>query len=182
MMRSADIKRKTKETTVSVSLNLDGTGTAQIKTDDQFLTHMLETFSRYASFDLQVDASGDNFHHLIEDVAISLGEAFKAALGETPIERVASFMMPMDDALVTASVDIVDRAWCDADCPDELYLHFFRSFAMSAGLTLHIIIHRGFDEHHLIEASFKALGKALKNATVVRSDVLSTKNKVILEK
>ena len=97
------------------------------------------------------------------------------------MERVSYFILPMDDALVMAAVDIVDRPWCDADCPDDVYLHFFRSFAMSSGMTLHILVYRGFDDHHIIEASFKALGKALKNAVAVRNDVLSTKNKVITE-
>lgn len=180
-MRSSTLKRKTKETNISVKLNLDGTGASAICIEDQFFKHMLETFSRYGSFNLDITATGDNMHHLIEDVAITLGNAFKSALGETPVERVSFFILPMDDALVMASVDIVDRPWCDVDCPDDLYLHFFRSFAMSSGMTLHILVYRGFDEHHIIEASFKALGKALKNAVVVRKDLLSTKSKVITE-
>lgn len=180
-MRSATLKRKTKETDISVKLNLDGIGASAICIEDQFFKHMLETFSRYGSFNLDITATGDNMHHLIEDVAITLGNAFKSALGETPVERVSFFILPMDDALVMASVDIVDRPWCDVDCPDDLYLHFFRSFAMSSGMTLHVLVYRGFDEHHIIEASFKALGKALKNAVVVRKDLLSTKSKVITE-
>lgn len=180
-MRSSTLKRKTKETDISVKLNLDGTGASAICIEDQFFKHMLETFSRYGSFNLDITATGDNMHHLIEDVAITLGNAFKSALGETPVERVSFFILSMDDALVMASVDIVDRPWCDVDCPDDLYLHFFRSFAMSSGMTLHILVYRGFDEHHIIEASFKALGKALKNAVVVRKDLLSTKSKVITE-
>lgn len=180
-MRSATLKRKTKETDISVKLNLDGTGASAICIEDQFFKHMLETFSRYGSFNLDITATGDNMHHLIEDVAITLGNAFRSALGEIPVERVSFFILPMDDALVMASVDIVDRPWCDVDCPDDLYLHFFRSFAMSSGMTLHILVYRGFDEHHIIEASFKALGKALKNAVVVRKDLLSTKSKVITE-
>ena len=180
-MRSTHLKRKTKETDISVTLNLDGTGLSTVCIEDQFLKHMLETFSKYSSFDLNITATGDNMHHLIEDVAITLGDAFKSALGETPVERVSFFILPMDDALVMASVDLVDRPWCDAYCPDDLYLHFFRSFAMSSGMTLHIMVYRGFDDHHIIEASFKALGKALKSAVVVRKDILSTKNKVIME-
>ncbi len=180
-MRSTHLKRKTKETDISVTLNLDGTGLSTVCIEDQFLKHMLETFSKYSSFDLNITATGDNMHHLIEDVAITLGDAFKSALGETPVERVSFFILPMDDALVMASVDLVDRPWCDVDCPDDLYLHFFRSFAMSSGMTLHIMVYRGFDDHHIIEASFKALGKALKSAVVVRKDILSTKNKVIME-
>ena len=180
-MRSAEVKRKTKETEIVVNLELDGTGASRIESDDQFLKHMLETLSRYASFDLEMKISGDNAHHIVEDTAIALGEAFKVALKDLPVERTSFFTIPMDDALVTASVDIVDRPWCDVDCPDDLYMHFFRSFAMSSGITLHIVIHRGFDIHHLIEASFKSLGKALKGAVVIRSDILSTKDKVLLE-
>lgn len=180
-MRAASLKRKTKETDISIKIDLDGTGASAVCVDDQFFKHMLETFSRYSSFDLNITATGDNTHHLIEDVAIALGRAFKSALGEEPVERVSFFTLPMDDALVMASVDIVDRPWCDADCPDDLYLSFFRSFSMASGITLHILVYRGFDDHHIIEASFKALGKALKNAVVVRKDLLSTKSKVIME-
>ncbi|MBI0583465.1 MAG: imidazoleglycerol-phosphate dehydratase [Methanomassiliicoccus sp.] len=177
-MREAKLSRKTRETSISLSLYLDGAGTAKVSVDDQFLQHMLETLSRYASFDLTMDATGDNPHHLVEDVAIALGTAFRQALGETPVERIASAMVPMDDALVTAAVDIVDRPYCDADCPDPLYSHFLRSFSMSSGITLHVIVHRGLDDHHVVEASFKALGTALKRAVVPRESVLSTKDAV----
>jgi imidazoleglycerol-phosphate dehydratase len=177
-MREAKLTRKTKETSVSVSLKIDGAGTGKISVDDQFLGHMVETLSRYASFDLAMEATGDNPHHLIEDVAIALGTAFRQALGDGPVERIASAMVPMDDALVTAAVDIVDRPYCDVDCPDPLYSHFFRSFSMSSGITLHIIVHRGLDDHHVVEASFKAMGTALRRAVVLRERVLSTKDAV----
>lgn len=177
-MREAKLTRKTRETNIALALNVDGTGKPEIKTDDQFLRHMVETLTRYASFDLTLEASGDNQHHLVEDVAIALGTAFRQALGDMPVERVSSAVVPMDDALVTAAVDIIDRPYCDADCPDLLYSHFFRSFAMSSGITLHIVVHRGMDEHHIVEASFKALGIALKQAAVPRENVLSTKDAV----
>jgi imidazoleglycerol-phosphate dehydratase len=177
-MREAKLSRKTKETSVSLSLNLDGTGRSKVTTDDQFLKHMLETLTRYASFDLTLEATGDNQHHLVEDVAIALGAAFRQALGDVPVDRIASAMVPMDDALVTVAVDIVDRPYCDADCPDALYAHFFRSFAMSSGITLHAIANRGLDDHHIIEATFKALGTALRKAIVPRENVLSTKDAV----
>jgi imidazoleglycerol-phosphate dehydratase len=102
----------------------------------------------------------------VEDVAIALGTAFRQALGEVPVERIASTMVPMDDALITVAVDIVDRPYCDVDCPDLLYSHFLRSFSMSSGITLHAIVHRGLDEHHVVEATFKALGSALRKAVV----------------
>lgn len=177
-MRTAKMERSTRETKISVELNIDGKGDFDVVTDIQFLKHMVETFARYASFDIRLDASGDNEHHIIEDTAITLGEALVKALGEAPIARMATAVLPMDDALVMASLDIADRPYADIDCPDNLYHHFFRSFAMSAGMTLHILKIRGFDEHHIIEASFKTLGTALKEAVVPRSTELSTKDSV----
>lgn len=177
-MREAKLTRKTRETNISLSLYLDGGGKASVTVDDQFLRHMLETLTKYAAFDLTLDAEGDNQHHLVEDVAIALGTSFRQALGDRPVERIASSLVPMDDALVTVAVDIIDRPYCDADCPDPLYSHFFRSFAMSSGITLHIIIERGLDDHHVVEASFKALGLALRRAVVPRENVLSTKDAV----
>ncbi|MEA4977234.1 MAG: imidazoleglycerol-phosphate dehydratase [Methanomassiliicoccaceae archaeon] len=175
--RRAKVERGTRETKVVAELDLDGTGVFQVDCSIQFLKHMVETLARYASFDLKLVAEGDNDHHITEDVAITLGDAFKKALGNGPVERVATEFIPMDDALVMVSVDIVDRPFADIDCPDDLYAHFFRSFAMSAGLTLHIDVFRGFDEHHIVEASFKSLGKALHKATVPRKTELSTKDR-----
>jgi imidazoleglycerol-phosphate dehydratase len=176
-VRSAKLNRQTKETDVSIELNMDGTGKASVRCDEQFLRHMLETFARYSSFDLEVQAKGDNDHHLVEDVAIVLGQAFREALGEGPVERIASAVVPMDDALVEVDLDIVDRPYAEIDCPDVLYHHFLRSFAMSSGITLHVIIKRGFDDHHMVEATFKALGTALRRATARRETVLSTKDR-----
>lgn len=176
--RRARMERSTKETQIVTELYLDGTGISGVECEDQFLKHMTETMARYASFDLKLKAGGDNDHHIVEDVAITLGTLFKKCLGDAPVERVATEFIPMDDALAMVSVDIVDRPYADIDCPDALYSHFFRSFAMAAGLTLHISVLRGFDEHHIIEASFKALGRALYKATRIRGEVLSTKDKV----
>ncbi len=176
--RAASIKRETRETTVSVELNLDGSGQFDVECDIQFLKHMVETVARYADFDIKMKASGDNDHHLIEDAAITLGKALREALGETPIERMATATVVMDDAMVMTSLDLVDRPYCEADCPDPLYIHFFRSFAMTAGITLHILVIRGFDEHHIIEAGFKSMGKALKEAVKVRCTELSNKGAV----
>ncbi len=172
------MERSTRETQIVTELYLDGTGASDVECEDQFFKHMTETMARYASFDLKLKAGGDNDHHITEDVAITLGTAFKKCLGDVPVERVATEFIPMDDALVMVSVDIVDRPYADIDCPDPLYSHFFRSLAMAAGLTLHISVLRGFDEHHMIEASFKALGRALYKATRVRGEILSTKDKV----
>lgn len=176
--RRAKLERDTRETQISAELNLDGTGEFRVDCEIQFLKHMVETMVRYASFDLKMNAGGDNDHHITEDVAITLGTVMKMSLGEESVERVATEFVPMDDALVMVSVDIVDRPYADVECPDPLYAHFFRSFAMAAGLTLHISVMRGFDEHHIVEASFKALGKALYKATRVRGSELSTKDKV----
>jgi len=175
--RKASVERKTKETNVSISIDIDGSGKYDVACEEQFLRHMLETFSRYSSFDLKISASGDNEHHLIEDVAIVLGSAVREAIGDTPVERIGSAIVPMDDALVEVTLDIIDRPYADIDCPDAIWHHFLRSFAMSAGITLHVIVKRGFDDHHTVEASIKALGTALKRAVVPRNDVLSTKAK-----
>ena len=176
--RTAAIERKTRETQIDVDLNLDGTGKFDVKCDDQFLKHMIETFSRYSNIDIKMKASGDNEHHLVEDVGITLGKTLVKALGSEPIERMYTKTVVMDDALVMTSLDIVDRPYAEIDCPDPLYHHFFRSFAMSAGITLHMMVIRGFDEHHIIEAGFKSLGLAIKGAIVRRSTELSTKDKV----
>ena len=178
--RKSDIERSTRETKISVSLDVDGSGRFQVDSGIQFLKHMTETLARYASFDLTMKADGDNDHHIIEDCAITLGKALREAIGDQPIERMATAVVPMDDALVMASLDLVDRPYADVDLPDPLYTHFMRSFAMSAGMTLHIVVIRGFDDHHIVEASFKAVGKALSQAVRPRSVELSTKDREII--
>ena len=176
--RIAKMERKTRETQISVELNVDGTGKYDVDCDNQFLKHMIETLSRYSDMDITMKAAGDNDHHLIEDVGITLGKAFAKALDDKPIERMATSTVVMDDAMMMTSLDIVDRPYCEVDCPDALYQHFMRSFAMSAGITLHIVQIRGYDEHHIIEASFKSMGKALKGAVAYRDSELSTKDRV----
>ena len=176
--RTATIERKTRETQITIDVNLDGSGKFDVECDIQFLKHMIETFARYSNIDIKMKASGDNEHHLIEDVGIALGKVFVKALGSDPIERMCTKTVVMDDALVMTSLDIVDRPYAEVDCPDPLYHHFFRSFAMSAGITLHIMVIRGFDEHHIIEAGFKSMGLAIKGAIVKRATELSTKDKV----
>lgn len=179
--RVAKIERKTRETDISVALNLDGSGKFDVECDIQFLKHMVETFARYSNIDITLRATGDNDHHLIEDVGITLGKAFAEALDGSPIERMATATVVMDDAMVMTSLDIVDRPYCETDLPDPLYQHFMRSFAMSAGITLHIMQFRGFDEHHIIEAGFKSMGKATAAAIVKRDTELSTKDRVKVE-
>lgn len=178
--RKSEIERSTRETRVSVALDIDGTGMFDVTSDIQFLKHMSETLARYASFDLTMSAEGDNDHHIIEDAAITLGKALRQALGDGSIERMGTAVVPMDDALVMASLDLVDRPYADVDLPDPIYTHWMRSFAMSAGMTLHIVVIRGFDEHHIVEAAFKAVGKALSQAVRPRSVELSTKDREII--
>lgn len=175
--RSSKLERSTRETDVSVELCIDGTGEFDIECDIRFLKHMIETLARYASFDIVMKASGDDEHHIIEDVAITLGTALKNALDGAPIERMSTSILPMDDALIMTSIDLADRPYAEVDCPDPMYIHFLRSFAMSSGMTIHVVRIRGFDEHHIIEATFKTLGKALGCAVSPRRTELSTKDR-----
>ncbi|MBR7152502.1 MAG: imidazoleglycerol-phosphate dehydratase [Candidatus Methanomethylophilaceae archaeon] len=175
--RAARIERQTRETQISVELDIDGTGRFDVDCDIQFLKHMVETLARYASFDIKVSAHGDNDHHIIEDTAITIGRAFTQAMDGRPIERMGTAFVPMDDALVMTSLDLVDRPYADIECPHPDYHHFMRSFAMTAGITLHVMVLRGFDEHHIVEAGFKSMGRALKDAVKVRDTELSTKDR-----
>ena len=177
-MRTRKIRRKTKETNVSVRLGLDGRGSYSIDIPDKWLRHMLESVARFGKFDLEVKADGDFNHHVIEDVAITLGKALRDALQGRPVQRVGSATVPMDDALVTVSVDLVDRPYCQVDLPDEMLEHFLRSFAMEARITLHNVVVRGKNFHHINEATFKALGMALYQATRPSENLKSTKGKV----
>jgi imidazoleglycerol-phosphate dehydratase len=177
MDRKAEMVRETRETEVRLVLDLDGTGRTEVRCEERFLRHMVETLGRYAGFDLTLEATGDLVHHLVEDVAIVLGRTFKQCLGEAPIERTSFSIVPMDDALVQVAVDIIERPYAEVDCPDPLFGHFLRSFAMSSGITLHVTVLRGNDTHHIVEASFKALGKALREAVRPRGEELSTKDR-----
>ena len=176
--RTAAVERKTRETDVSVKLDLDGSGEYDVKCQIPFLKHMTETLSRYSSVDMTVKASGDDDHHIIEDAAITLGSALKKAIGTQPIYRMSTKTVAMDDALVMVSIDLADRPYAEVECPDPLYAHFFRSLAMSSGMTMHTMIMRGFDNHHIIEATFKALGLCLKDSLRIRNKELSTKDTV----
>jgi imidazoleglycerol-phosphate dehydratase len=176
--RTAAVKRGTKETEISVKLDLDGSGEYDISCSLQFLKHMLETLSRYSSVDMKIGISGDDDHHVTEDAAITIGSALKKAIGTIPICRMSTRTVAMDDALVMVSVDIADRPYADIECPDTLYTHFFRSFAMSSGMTMHIMVLRGRDDHHITEAAFKSLGLCIKDAIRVRSREISTKDTV----
>ncbi|MFO7892424.1 MAG: imidazoleglycerol-phosphate dehydratase [Longimicrobiales bacterium] len=168
------LKRETKET--QVRIGLEG---SDIATDDPFLTHMLVTLARYAGLPLTVAATGDLRHHLIEDVAITLG----ALLGrETPATcaRYGTATVPMDDALVQVVLDAGGRPHFEGELPSDLYEHFFRSLALNAGWTLHVRVIRGRDRHHTVEAAFKALGMAVRQARAESGAVFSTKGSVAM--
>lgn len=177
--RQATVKRKTKETRITVSLRLDGEGRARLDLAEPYLIHMLETLAKYAGFDLEISASGDRGHHLIEDVALTLGRALREAMGEVPVTRIAHAVVPMDEALVLVAVDLIDRPFAEVDAlPDRMYSHFLRSFATEGRFALHLSVLRGLNDHHIIEAGFKALGLSLRQALARSRTVLSTKSQV----
>lgn len=176
--RKAELTRKTKETNISLKLNIDGSGRCKCEMPDEFLRHMVETLAKYSAVDLEITANGDIAHHLVEDVAIVLGRAVREALGDGPIMRIASATVPMDEALVQVTVDLIDRPFVHLDVPDQMYEHFVRSFAMELRATVHTVVLRGKDQHHIVEATFKALGLALKDAMTSSATTMSTKSSV----
>lgn len=182
MPREAQITRKTKETDISVTLRLDGTGEGRISTTVPFFDHMLTLFARHGFFDLAVAAKGDadvDFHHVVEDVGICLGEAFRRALGDmTGIARYGHASLPMIEALADVSVDVSARPHLVFRCPlarekvgtfdVELVEEFLRAFSQSSGVCLHVNVPYGSNAHHTVEAVFKGLGRAMSDA--VRPD------------
>jgi imidazoleglycerol-phosphate dehydratase/histidinol-phosphatase len=190
--RFAKISRTTGETDITVELNLDGTGKSDIRTGTGFFDHMLDQVARHGNFDLKINAQGnikDNGHHLIEDVAICLGEAFmKAAGSKKGIERY-SFVLPMDDCLAQVAVDMGGRSWLVwevkfsdtriGEIPSEMFMHFFKSFSDNAKCNLNIKA-EGDNEHHKIEAVFKAFARAMKNAVKKTGSILLPSTKGIL--
>ena len=176
--RRASISRETSETSVKARVDIDGQGKYECSISDDFLRHMVETLAKYSGIDLNMTANGDIEHHLIEDVAITLGRAFREALGDAPVKRISSATVPMDEALVQVTVDLIDRPFVHLELPDQMYEHFVRSFAMELKATVHTVVIRGKDAHHIIEATFKALGLALKDAMKQTSSTMSTKSSV----
>ena len=178
MPRTAEVTRKTGETDIQIKLDLDGSGVCDIDTGVPFFDHMLNAFGRHGQFDLTVHAVGDvevDAHHTVEDTGIVLGEAFCQALGDKAgITRFADSTIPMDETLVMAAVDISGRgqAYCDLPLPTEsvgsfdteLAVEFFYAFARDAKLTLHVRELAGENSHHIIEAAFKATGRAMRFA------------------
>jgi imidazoleglycerol-phosphate dehydratase len=184
MTRSSKQHRVTKETTVDLVLEVDGSGNASASTGIPFFDHMLEQLGKHAGFDLQIDATGDlevDLHHTVEDVGIVLGAAFKESLGDKAgVRRFANSLVPLDEALVQVALDLSGRPflvyevdpvveWIGTFDP-QLAEEFWRAFAFAAGITLHIRSLAGRNGHHVIEASFKGVARALRDAVKIESD------------
>jgi imidazoleglycerol-phosphate dehydratase len=191
--RTASRSRVTKETSIEMSIDLDGTGVTDISTGIPFYDHMLDQLGRHGGFDLAIRADGDlhiDTHHTVEDVAITLGESFREALGDkVGVRRFASGSFPLDEALVSVALDLSGRPFVvwEVEMPESLPLgtpafdpqlaeHAVTSFATAAGITLHVSLQRGRNAHHIIEATFKGLARCLRDAVRVEGSALpSTK-------
>jgi imidazoleglycerol-phosphate dehydratase len=174
------VERETSETRIRLEVNR-GEGRATISTGLRFLDHMMNTLARYSRLDMSLEATGDLKHHLIEDVGIAFGAAV-AKITPATCARYAHRVIPMDDALVEAALDLGGRPFYRGPVPSSLYDHWFRSFADHAHATLHLRVLRGEDRHHVVEAAFKALGLALRRALTPGTEVFSTKGSVVLER
>jgi len=195
-MRQASVSRTTKETTISVTINLDGAGHYAVKTGIGFLDHMLEQLSRHSLIDLTVEAKGDlhiDFHHTTEDVGICVGEALAQALGNRMgITRYASAVIPMDETLTEVAIDLSNRPYLIwgvsfskpklGEMDTELFKEWFQAFAQSAGATVHVQNRYGENNHHIIESCFKGLARCLRTAIDIdprKADAIpSTKGKL----
>jgi len=191
-MRKSKVTRKTTETDIALELNLDGRGKSRVEIPLKFLSHMLESFSKHSGFDLSIVASGDleiDDHHLVEDVGIALGEALNEALGDKKgITRMAHSIVPMEDSKAEVSVDLSGRPYANVELPfsqfedrrvgdtsKENIVHLLESFALNGKFNLNMKV-EGKNDHHKVEAAFKALAKALKEAVkVTGADIPSTK-------
>ena len=183
-MRKVSIARKTKETDIILSLDLDGKGANVISTGCGFFDHMLELFARHGRFDLDVKCVGDvqvDYHHTVEDVGIVLGQAFKKALGDMKgITRYGTTILPMDESLILTSLDISGRSFLKydlpvratkiGDFPVELVEEFLLAFVRHAGITLHVVKMAGTNSHHVIEGAFKSLARSLKDAVKIEEE------------
>ena len=192
-MRTAQIDRKTAETDISLSLNLDGTGTSEIQTGCGFLDHMLTLFAKHGRFDLTVRCAGDTYvddHHTVEDIGIALGQAFQTALGEKRgICRYGNMILPMDEALILSAVDLSGRSYLgyQLNIPTqkvgtfdtELVEEFFLGFVRNCECNLHITSLAGTNSHHIIEGAFKSVARSMKAAVSIdaafANDIMSTK-------
>ncbi len=195
MPRTVSVERVTKETQIRLVLDIDGTGDAKICTSVPFLDHMLNLFARHGQFNLQIEATGDidiDFHHTVEDIGIALGDAFRQALGDKRgISRYGHAVVPMDETLVSATVDLSGRSYLVyqvnlpkikiGDFDVELVREFFSAFAGNCAANLHLNLVYGDNTHHIVEACFKAFARALDGATQLDpriEGVLTTKGKL----
>ena len=191
MARKSVVKRETQETSVGLELDLDGSGKWEITTGIRMFDHLLSQLAQHGKFDIKCAANGADAHHVVEDVAICLGKAFREALGERRgIVRMGNALVPMDDALVMVAVDLSGRAYTVLDLPfsdndmtgfpSDLVRHFLESFAAEARMNLHALVHYGANDHHKAEAIFKGLGRALDMAARLDlrlgNDLPTTKN------
>lgn len=181
MSRTSRIARKTNETNIELALNIDGKGKATLETGVPFMTHMLDLFAKHGQFDLNITANGDteiDAHHTTEDIGICLGQVLKEALGDKKgIKRYGNAFVPMDEALAQVVVDLSNRPHLEmraefpsqkvGDFDTELVHEFLWKLALEARMNLHVIVHYGKNTHHIIEAIFKALGRALDEATTI---------------
>lgn len=192
-MRTAQIERNTNETQIRLTLNVDGRGQYQVDTGCGFLNHMLELFTRHGSFDLEVTCQGDtqvDDHHTVEDIGIALGKAFARALGDLRgVQRYGNFLLPMDEALVLCAVDLSGRGYLgwQMELPTEkvgtfdteLAEEFWIAFSRNCGATLHFQQMAGRNSHHILEAAFKGMGRALRQAVAIEpgreNEIPSTK-------
>lgn len=184
-MRKGKIERRTNETDIRLELNLDGMGRCTVTTGCGFLDHMLELFTKHGRFDLKLDCEGDRYvddHHTVEDIGISLGQAFKMALGDKKgIQRYGSMLLPMDETLMLCALDISGRTCLNFDVriptqkvgtfDTELVQEFMTAFSREMDLTLHFKMLAGENSHHIIEAMFKAMGRALRQAVSIDSQL-----------
>jgi imidazoleglycerol-phosphate dehydratase len=173
------VERKTRETNIRAQITI-GAGTATVSTGVPFLDHMMTTLARYSGLNITIAASGDLRHHVIEDVAIATGSALRAAIPAT-CARYGERTVAMDEALVQVVIDAGGRPFYKGPLPSDLYDHWMRSFADNAKIAIHLRVLRGKDRHHIVEAGFKALGLALRDALREGDTVFSTKGEVSME-
>lgn len=193
MKRLSQISRKTNETNINLKINLDGNGTSVLKTEVGFLNHMISLLAFHSNIDIELDSKGDIEvcdHHLIEDIGIALGRSINEALGDKKgIKRYGTFFLPMDESLVMVSLDISGRSYLHFEAgfkresignfSTEMVKEFFRAVAFNAGITLHIKVLYGENDHHKIEGIFKCVGRALKEAINIEGNIIPSSKGII---
>lgn len=193
MKRLSQISRKTNETNINLKINLDGNGTSVVKTEVGFLNHMISLLAFHSNIDIELDSKGDIEvcdHHLIEDIGIALGRSINEALGDKKgIKRYGTFFLPMDESLVMVSLDISGRSYLHFEAgfkresignfSTEMVKEFFRAVAFNAGITLHIKVLYGENDHHKIEGIFKCVGLALKEAINIEGNIIPSSKGII---